>query len=296
MILLAHQFAWLLTTVSVIVALNLVAGKAGVWSVGHVAFFGIGAYATAWVLETFGGRLWDIATGIVLASALAGGLSFLIARTALRLRQDFFVILSFALLELVRNFAISWKGPDGFQRLPPIQFVSGRNAGDWELILALIVPFTVVVAWLAARAERGPIHRAFALVRTSEEAALMLGRSPLALKRLAFVASAVIMAVAGGLYTCFAGGTEPAKLLLPQALLLFAALLLGGLNSTLGAVVGALILVIVPRVLEATIFAGPTASYYAAQGQLVLFGLLLIVVIHRYPAGLAGRNEVLRRV
>lgn len=293
MALLAHQLAWLLTSMAVLVGLNLVAGKAGVWSVGHLAFYGIGAYAMGWALETFGGGPASMLVGVAVASLAAGGLAFAVARTALRLRQDFFVIFSLAVLELVRNIAISWKGPDGFERLPGLALSTTRpELGEWIVLALVLAPFTVAVTLFSFRAERGPVDRAYALVRRSEEAALVLGRSPLALKRSAFVVSAVITALAAALYTCFTTTTEPAQLRMSQALLFFAALVLGGLNSTLGAILGALFLVVVPRVLETFVFSGPAASYYAAQGELIVFGLILIVLIHRHPAGLAGRVEV----
>ncbi len=292
MALLAHQLAWLLTSVAVLIGLNLVAGKAGVWSVGHLAFYGIGAYAMGWALESFGGAPLSVLLGLVLASVAAGGLAFAVARTALRLRQDFFVIFSLALLEFVRNIAISWKGPDGFHRLPALVFPWANESSDWTVLVLMLAPFTAVVALFSFRAERGPVDRVYALVRRSEEAALVLGRSPLALKRSAFVVSAMITALAASLYTCFTTTTEPAQLRTSQALLLFAALIMGGLNSTIGAVLGALLLVVVPRVLETLIFSGPTASYYAAQGELIVFGLILIALIHRHPGGLAGRIEV----
>ncbi len=293
--LLAHQAAVLMIAIMQVVTLNLAVGKVGVWSIGHLAFFAIGSFAAAEVLSATGGSAFAILPAIAAAAAAAGVASVVIGLATLRLQQDFFVILSLAFVVLVRNVVLAWKGPDGMLGVPRPHIGSLVLADNWTAVLLVLLPMALLVVGVAVRFARLPIERACALVRSHEDAARLLGRSPFYYRLGTFVLASTAVGVAGAGSVLFHGSAGVASFSLSRNLELFAAMLLGGRNSVSGSLIGGVLLVVLPRLLTEAIFVGPTGSYYAAQGTSLVFGLLLIVIIRVVPGGLAGTDEGLNR-
>lgn len=279
------QLALLLATVALTVSLNLSAGKAGIWSVGHLGFFGIGAFVTAAAMEAMGPTWWGVSVAVAAALAAAAIFGFAIGITTLRLQQDFFVVMSIAFLELVRNGVIAIAGPEGFRGIPLPAALAAGASGTWLAPWLVLGPVAVACIFIARRIESLPLDRVFALVRRSEDLATATGRSPMYVKLGAFLLASMMASAAGSGYTLWAGGTDPAQLLLSRNLMLFAVVILGGVDSVLGSIFGAVVLVSVPRLIEAAILASPQSSALAAQLTQLLMGIVLIVFIKRMPSG-----------
>jgi branched-chain amino acid transport system permease protein len=283
--LLAQIVATLLIYACLALSLNFVMGKTSVWSVGHMAYFGIGALIAASV--GFAGPL-SLVSGVLLAALCGGILGLFVGLSTMRLRQDYFVILSIALSELILSLSISWKGPAGFDRLtrPNLPALSLQN--DWVFIGFILVPFTLMLAGFFARFSASPLEKVCALIRTNESLARVLKISPTRYKLHCFWLGAAVASVCGALSTFFFKSTDPNQISLQNNLLLFAAVIFGGLNSIPGSVLAALLLIAVPTILESLLIRGPFGSFYASELKQLLFGLLMLLVVRFLPRGLAG--------
>jgi branched-chain amino acid transport system permease protein len=275
---------WVLLAISV----NFVVGKTSIWSVGQLAFFGIGACVSAAMLK--GG--FGFAVAVLAATAVACLASALIGAATFRISQDFFVILSVAFSELVLGISISWKGPAGFDSVPRpgLGFLGLQN--DWRLLCLLFLPILVIVMLLWRRFTRLPIERVCALVRYNEDMARVLRISPLYYKLGCFACGAGVAALAGCLATISSRSTDPNQILLTKNIMLFAAVLVGGVNSLAGSVLAGILLVAIPRILERLFFGGEFGALYGANVTQLVFGAILLLCIRYLPAGLAGESHL----
>jgi branched-chain amino acid transport system permease protein len=286
--LLSHLTATLLIYTGLALSLNFVMGKTSIWSVGHLGFYGIGTLFAAAVLDASLSPSLAFWAGLVGAGGCGALLGYVIGLTTLRLRKDYFVILSLAFSELVFGLSLSLKGPAGFDRLArPALFGIGLR-DDWTFIGLVLAPFMALLIWLFHRFSASPVERACALIRTSEEFATVLRLSPVYYKLSCISLSAAVAAMCGALSTFFFSSTDPNQISLQNNLLLFAAVIFGGLNSISGSIIGGLLLVAVPTILEALIFRNQFGSLYSAQFKQILFGILLLAAVRFLPAGVAG--------
>jgi branched-chain amino acid transport system permease protein len=281
----------LLIFAALAISLNFVMGKISIWSVGHLGFFGVGSLIAAEVLQfSLPGSFW---LGMVSAGAAGFLLGLGLAFTTIRLRQDYFVIVSLALSELVVGLSLSWKGPAGFDRLPRPYLFGTSLREDWIFIGFVLAPFLAVLIWCFHRFSTSALERTCALIRTNEEFATVLKVSPVYYKLWCFSLASAVASMCGALSTFYYGATDPNEISLQKNLLLFAAVIFGGLNSILGSMLAALLLVAMPAILESAIFHGPFGSLYVAQIKQLLFGVLLLFVVRFLPAGVAGTVPLL---
>lgn len=265
---------------------NFVVGKTNIWPVGHMAFFGIGAMVSGVLIAD-----WNISAGFALVSGILAALvvSVLVGLTTLRLAGDYFIILSIGLCELVRAINVALKGPAGISgiRRPLLHGISLEN--DWTFIFVVLLPIFLLAVFLARRFFDSSLERICRLVRQDETAAKLLGISPLYYKVGCFAIGSVIAALAGGLYTLFTRSTDPATITIYQSILVFAIVLIGGLDSIRGSIIAGIMLVTVPRILE-YFLNSPTASYYSTQVIQLFYGILAVVVIRFMPEGIVGTS------
>jgi branched-chain amino acid transport system permease protein len=257
----------------VAVGLNLLIGYAGQISLGHAAFVGLGAYGAA--LLTKGGVPAPLS--ILAAMALAGVVALVIGRPILRLRGHYLAMATLGfgvILAIVLNNE-SWLtgGPDGMN-VPSFRLgdwrVRGAEAWYWVTGVAL-----VGAVWLALNLVESPTGRALRALHGSEPAAQSLGIDVARYKVLAFVVSAVFAALAGGLGAFSAGFITPDRAGFLRSIELVSMVVLGGMASTWGALVGAAILTTLPQLL--TLF---------KDYELVLLGAILMGCMIFLPQGL----------
>jgi branched-chain amino acid transport system permease protein len=228
--------------------LNLLMGFAGQVSLGHAGFIGIGAYATAIGPSQLGIPSWLALIGGALVSGLV---AFLVGRPILRLRGHYLAVatLGFGLLVAIvlTNEAGLTGGPDGMP-VPRLSLFEwrARSAETWYWIAALTF---VAGAVLAQNLVDSPSGRALRAIHDSETAARVLG-VPVAAKKLAvFVISAVYASVAGSYLALLNGHITPDAAGFLNSIELVAMVVLGGLGSVVGSLVGAALLVVLPQTL-----------------------------------------------
>jgi len=250
-------------------------GKSSVWSIGHIAFWGLGGLVVGSLTVDFGVNAWIA----LLASVLFGIIiSFLIGLASLRLDGDYFVILSVSLSELIRVIAIEYRGPGGFNGIIRPTFFGVSLENDWLFIVLALCPFVIATIIITLRLEQLHLNRIFLLVKENEILAKSFRYNPVYYKILIFCIGSFFATLSGGLYSLFIRGTDPSTTTLYQGVLLFAISLLSGINTLKGVLLGALLFVAAPRMLEYIITAPGSATYSYNIIQLV-YGILLLIVV-----------------
>lgn len=248
--------------------LNLISGFCGQVSLGHAAFFGLGAYAAA--LCSVAGVPFPLA---LLAGVLVAGVAgILVGFAALRVREDFLAIVTmgvgFLFLGVVRKQA--WLGAEmGISKIPSPLDKSGYA------VLAIAAAALLVLLSLHVR--RSWMGRAFGAVAQDEDAARTIGIDVAGYKIAAFFLGTAAAGFAGGVYAHMTQLIVPDTFNFVQSITILAMVVVGGIGSTVGVVAGAVLLTLMPELFR------PVNDY-----KLLVYGGLLLAVMRFSPEGLAG--------
>jgi branched-chain amino acid transport system permease protein len=253
--------------------LNIVVGYCGLLDLGYAAFFAIGAY-TSGILAT---RLhWPLlaTVPVVIAAAVLAGI--VIGGPTLRLRSDYLAIVTLGFGEIIRitatNLSITG-GPSGIYGIPGLDVFGIDLSGPVGFYYACVVIVALAVL-AAARLGRSRIGRAWRFVREDEDAAEAMGIHTYKVKLAAYIAGAIWGGLAGILFGAQLTAISPQSFTFLQSALILMAVVLGGMGSTPGIVVGAVFVSVLPELLRG-----------AADYRFFLFGVLLIVVMIFRPQG-----------
>lgn len=274
--------------------LNILTGYTGLVSLGQAAFMGLGAYTVA-VLEHYFGTMFLfnlLAGGVV---AMLGGI--VVGIPSLRVKGLYLAIVTIAASFLAHFLFVNsgFTGGTGGMTVPPAQ-VFGLALDTSFRIYWLIVPVTVLMVLGAANLFRTRIGRAFIAIRDRNISAEVLGIPLLRYKLLSFGLSSFYAGVAGGLWAYFFRVVTPESFPLIMSIFFLAAIIVGGMGSILGGILGAIFMTMVPEVLRIMVgwlpIEGDTLQYVAPV-RTIVFGLLIVGFLIFEPHGLA---EVWRRV
>jgi branched-chain amino acid transport system permease protein len=230
------------------IGLNILMGQAGQVSLGHAGFFGIGAYAVAIGPAHLGLPTW---VALLLGAAVAAILAYLVGRPILRLKGHYLAIATLGLgvlIAMVITTESRWTGgPDGMP-VAKLTLFSWRasGSGTWYWISGGML---LVGAWIALNLGNTPTGRAFRALHDSEVAARVAGVNVARYKLRAFVIAAVYAALAGSMLALMNGFINPDQAGFLHSVELVTMVVLGGLGSVAGAVVGAAVLITLPQVL-----------------------------------------------
>ena len=230
------------------IGLNILMGKAGQVSLGHAGFFGIGAYAVA-VGPTHLGV--PSLAALLLGCALSALLAFLVGRPILRLKGHYLAIATLGLgvlVALVITTESRWTGgPDGMPVMKLVLFGWRASGSDtWYWITGALL---LAGAWIALNLEETPTGRAFRALHDSEIAARVTGIDVHRFKLQAFVIAAVYASLAGSALALMNGFVSPDQAGFLHSIELVTMVVLGGLGSVTGSIVGAAVLIMLPQVL-----------------------------------------------
>lgn len=260
-----------------ILGLDVLTGHAGQASLGQSAFFGLGAYATAAGFE----HGWPAIAGLAVAIGLSGLIGVLAAVPAVRLRGFAFGIITLALPVVAVPLAVRLQSLTGGSQGLATDSVrapawSGLADDQWRYYVIVVVG---AIAFLLVRNLLvGRIGRGLASVRTNETMAAATGVPVQRYKVLAFTVAALCGGVAGWLYLVAVQFISPDSLQLTLAISLLASLVVGGIRSRLGALIGAAFYVLVPDITDKLT---PGRSYLVS-------GVVLLVVLFFFRGGIAG--------
>ena len=271
-----------LVYIVVVVGYNFITGDVGQLSMAQQGFFALGAYTTA-ILTTSAG--WPWWAGLLGAIGVTGAAGILVGIPTLKVRGQYFIMVTMAFSEIVRLVATNWKsltnGASGISKIPApslfgFQFASKTSIYYLFLAMALVM---VLLAWRIRKTKHG---RAFIAVRDGELAADVMGLNTTYVKILAFGLSAVFAGVGGNMFASSFNYISPDTFTLSQTVLILAMLLIGGEGSLLGAIVGAVILTYLPEGLR-----------FASDYYMILYGLLIVLITLFLPGGVVGYGRYL---
>jgi len=262
-------------------SLNLVVGFAGQLSMGHSAFYAIGAYTTAILTVSFGVSFW---IALVASAVVAGIFGLLLGIPTLRLKGDYLAITTIGFAEILRLVLINWtkvtRGPAGIPGIPsPSLFglVINNNIGYFYLALVLVM----VTIFISHRLSNSRLGRGLIAVKDDEIAAEAMGINSAFLKILAFTLGAALAGIAGSFFASFIHYVNPDNFTYAESVAILTMVVLGGIGSIPGVVLGATILTIIPEALR------DIASYRYA-----IYGILLILMMIIRPQGMIGVNSL----
>ncbi len=266
----------------VVCGLNVIVGYAGQISLGHAAFFGIGAY-TAALLATKGHfSFWGALPLVILISGLVG---LLLGLPSLRVRDDFLAITTIGInfiVEAVFLYVPFFGGALGIGGIPRVMLAGIKLKGAAFLLLCLFfLAVVLAVCWWFTRSWAG--LACFAL-REEEQAAASMGISPVRFKLTAFVLGTGMAGLGGALYAHYMRFISATDFSFPVSITLLAMLVIGGMGNLWAPLLGAVILGVLPELFR------PIVDY-----RMLFYTGLLLLMIRFQPGGLLGEGSFLRR-
>jgi branched-chain amino acid transport system permease protein len=264
-------------------AWNIAGGYAGLISLGHAAFFGIGAYTSSILTVKAGVTPWiGMWVGAVAAAVIGAILTLICAR----LRGPFFILSTLAAAEVVRIGALNWTsvtgGAEGLMILPTpsaMNMVFGSKT-----TYAMLMLIYMVVTYVVTKAIEGSRYGYYLFaIRDDEEAASAAGVNPLLARTGAMCTSAFLTAIGGSLFAQYFLFLDPTNVISPELSFQFALIpALGGLGTAIGPVLGAFVITPLSELLR-SYFGGGAAGLHLA-----IYGAVLIIVMLYFPSGIAG--------
>ena len=265
--------------------LNFIMGYAGIFSLAHAIFFGVGAYATAYIaMHASDSLLLCMAA----SAAISAVLSMALALPALRVRGEYFVAASLGLQVIGVTIFSEWKsitgGLGGMIGIPrPKLWGYTFNDDTAFLILALVV--LGIVIGITALLVGGSFGRSLMAIRDSESAAQTYGKHVNAVKTLSVAVAAGLAGIAGSLYAFYISFINVESFVLETSILLMAMVIIGGTGTLFGPIVGAALLMSLPAALTYLPFLPPTELGAIQQ---IIYGLAMVLLMMFRPGGLVG--------
>jgi branched-chain amino acid transport system permease protein len=249
------------------VGLNIVVGYCGLLDLGYAAFFAIGAYVSGVLATRYGWPLLATVPAVVVAAVLAG---IVIGGPTLRLRSDYLAIVTLGFGEIIRitanNLPITG-GPSGIYGIPGLALFGLDLSSPVALYYTCVVIVALAVLG-AARLGRSKLGRAWRFIREDEDAAEAMGINTYRVKLAAYIAGAIWGGLAGVLFGAQLTAISPPSFTFLWSALILMAVVIGGMGSNPGVVLGAIFISVLPELLRE-----------AADYRYFVFGLLLIVVM-----------------
>jgi branched-chain amino acid transport system permease protein len=263
-------------------SLNIITGHAGQISLGHAAFFGIGAYTSAMLYTEAGFPFW---ISILLSAVVAGIVGALLGIPCLRVRDDFLAITTMGINFVVEAIFLYIPFFGGAMGIGGINLPKwfGREVTKTEYFLLILVVFVLLIL-LDRKLGRSWVGLAWASIREDEQAAGAMGVDVVRFKVVAFILGSAVAGLAGGFYAHFLTFIMPQNFGFGQSIVILCMVVFGGIGTRWGPIVGAVILGVLPEVSR------PILEY-----RTLIYGVLLLAMMRFQPGGLLGSESILAR-
>ena len=263
------------------VSLNFAVGFTGLLNLGHIAFFGIGAYGSA-LLAMNGFPIW---ASILLGSLFAMISGILLALPTTRLKGDYLALATLGFVFIMGSIARNWTGlTRGALGIPGIPKIVKGNL-EFLIFVVVIAAITYFAFWKLSRSRFGKTCEA---IRDDELAAKMLGKNTFMHKMVALGISALFAGIAGGLFAHYITFIDPSIFGINDLILLLSMLIVGGLASVKGSAIGTIIIFLIPEPLR---FIGFPSAILGPMREIIFALILLIILIYR-PKGIFGKVDL----
>lgn len=267
-------------------SLNLVVGEAGMLSIVHAAFWGVGAYASALLSLHF---QTPFLFNLVAAAVVAALVSILVVVPSLRLNEDYFAMATFGfqmiLFSVFNNWIVLTHGPMGLAGIPRAALFGQELSLPYSyfFVVAVFYGLSLITFRLISGSSFGRTLRA---IREDEIFAQSLGKNVWLHKAAVFVAAAAFAGLAGSFYAHYVTFIDPTSFTVLESILVISMVIVGGAGTFWGPVLGAALLVLIPEILR---LAG-LPSDVAANLRQMTYGALLVFFMVERPYGLLGRR------
>ncbi len=260
-----------------VVGLNILMGFTGQISIGHAAFYAIGAYTSGILAMKFGYPFWAL---IILAGLMAAAVGLLVGAACLRLKEIYLAMATIGLAGVVEGVIINWDamtgGSMGLLGIPYFK-IGATKLSTPEKQFFLVIPVAIVLLFIARNIVTSRVGRGLMAIREDPVAASCYGINTTAYKLLAFTISAFYGGVAGSLFAHSSGILFPNHFGFDVSVLLLMMLVLGGRGTVTGSIVGAALMTIGFEMLRSL-----------KEYQMILYGVLLVASILFLPQGIVG--------
>ncbi|MFO1327582.1 MAG: branched-chain amino acid ABC transporter permease [Rubrivivax sp.] len=264
-------------------SLNLITGSAGLLSLGHAAFFGVGAYTAALLSTRFGWPFWATLPFAAASSAAVGAL---VAVPTMRLTSIYFAVATLGIGEMIYVTLLNWvgltRGPMGVRSIPSINVF-----GQQGMVVQLLVTAAVMLAvlWIVHRVVHSYWGNALRALREDDACADAMGIDVGRLKLQSFGLACALAGVAGALFAHTTGYISPESFRFGESILVLSMIVVGGLGSLYGSVIGAVLLSVLPEALRDL-----------GHWRMIAVGLVLFLAILFLPRGLVGEVSAITLV
>jgi len=278
-----HLFALCGIWIILVLSLCLLQGYIGELSMGHAAFFGIGAYSSVFMTMFGGFSFW---AALPLSGIVAMIFGYLIGLVALRLRGPYFAIVTLGFAEIIRMVLVNWKdvsgGPDGIIGIPPpdsiwLPLIGQISFAGKIASYFLIYIFVAVTVYVVYRIVKSLMGYAVVSVREDLDYAECVGINTTRWKRFIFSISAFFAGLAGSLFAHYVHFISPYSFGVSESFDLVIMIIVGGTGTIIGPIIGAVLLTLLPELLHAI-----------KDFRMLIYGAILVVIIMYAPGGIAG--------
>ncbi|MCL6575054.1 branched-chain amino acid ABC transporter permease [Kyrpidia sp.] len=263
--------------IMLVLSLFLISGFVGQISMGHAAFFGIGAYVSA-LVSLHHVPVW---LGFLVASLVSLVVGLAIGYPVLRLKGHFFAIATLGFGEIVRLLINNWVditgGPMGITNIQAPEGLFGLDLSSKQTYYYLVLLFVIGTIYLLVTLRDSKFGRGFIAIRLDEITAGAMGINTASYKILAFMLSCMVAGLSGALYAHYIRFLSPEMFTLNKSIDVLVMLLIGGVNSIWGCVVSALVITLMNESLQ-------SLDIY----QMFVFGILILLIVLFVPKGLGG--------
>jgi len=268
------------------VSSNLLIGLSNQISLGQAALYGIGAYITALCSLILNLSMIPTIIIVVLVNTLV---SFFLSIPAIRLKGDFFILTTlafqFIVFSILYNLTSVTGGSDGISGIPSPEIFKIFTLDSTFSIFILALVLAIIVVWLFYHFFYSPFGLALVAMREDEVALKVLGRSTRNLKIWSFVVSSAFIGLASYLYASYMTYINPGAFNLEESIFILIAVLIGGVGTIRGSIIGAVFIILLPEALRLL----GLPDQYAAPMHQMIYGLILVLLMFVRPGGLIGK-------
>lgn len=268
----------------VALSLNLMTGETGLVSVMQAALSGIGAYGTAILMQDAG---WNFFAAMAASAVAAALIALVVGAIFARLKEVYYVFGTVGFNIILYSVLLNWQsltgGPLGIANIARPE-IFGLSFSDNLAFLALSLGALALAYGVCAFVEKSSFGRVLHAIREDEEAIAVFGYRTTHFKVAVFVIAAMMASVAGALFASYIRYIDPTSFIVTESIFLLSIVILGGLGSSRGALLGTAILVVLPEALRFVGFPGDIA----AQMRQLVYGLLLVLLMRYRPQGILG--------
>jgi branched-chain amino acid transport system permease protein len=270
------------------VSLNLALGNTGLMNMGHIAFFGIGAYTSVIFTKDLGVPFF---AAFLIAGLLTSVFGFILVYATRKLRGDYLALatlgFSFVIYSLMLNWSSVTRGPLGIPGISKPCFFGLCIANNLQyLIFVLIISaISIAIMYIIVNSSFGKL---LAATRDDDIGLRALGKNTFMLKSKALMISAFFAGIAGSLFAHYITYIDPSSFMLSEVILIFTIVIVGGIASIKGSIVSTFLIILIPELLR---FLNIPSSVLGPARQIIYALILLVIVLWR-PKGLFGKIDL----